>query len=300
MSAKRACLTCRARKVKCVPGPTQRCERCTTLELQDCVYKQIKKRGVGKILRMGEACKLCRARKRKCDAKRPCTTCVNANRVLECEYEIVGPAPRPSGSPKFLFWNEPGPPGSNDVFTRGRWAIGAVLPEPPTNPVATITRFPPEAIPTTRMLVRSLVHNRLSPYISPRPPPHTFNTVRAHGLPPVTLPPFSVTSSLVFPRVPPKPHVVLSLLGTERLQLSDTALGDLNMKFRLRILCRLNKLGVRFTSEKQQALLRGDTSGTVIHPFFVHYAQTLGMYFCEDMDPGGSMRYGWIYNLATE
>ncbi|KAF9645913.1 hypothetical protein BDM02DRAFT_389138 [Thelephora ganbajun] len=133
------------------------------------------------------------------------------------------------------------------------------------------------------MLVRSLVTNRLSPYTSSGPRPHMFGALRAHGLPPITLPSFSAISSLIFPRDPTNPHVILSFPGTERFQLSDTALGDLNMKFRLRVLCRLNKLGVRFTSEKQQALLRGDTSGTVIHPFFIHCTQALGMYFCEDM-----------------
>jgi hypothetical protein len=50
------------------------------------------------------------------------------------------------------------------------------------------------------------------------------------------------------------------------------------------VLCRLNGLGIRFTPEKQDALLRGDTSGAVIHPFFIIGAQSLGMYFCEGMD----------------
>lgn len=50
------------------------------------------------------------------------------------------------------------------------------------------------------------------------------------------------------------------------------------------VLCRSNKLGIRLTSEKQQAMLRGDTSGAVINPFFVHCAQVLGMYFCEGME----------------
>ena len=58
---------------------------------------------------------------------------------------------------------------------------------------------------------------------------------------------------------------------------------------RLGVLCRLNKFGIRFTFEKQQALLRGDTSGAVIHPFFVHSAQALGMYFCEGMDSSPAM-----------
>jgi len=54
-------------------------------------------------------------------------------------------------------------------------------------------------------------------------------------------------------------------------------------------LCRLNKFGIRFTSEKQRALLRGDTSGVVVHPFFVYGAQVLGMYFCENMENSTAM-----------
>jgi len=36
-------------------------------------------------------------------------------------------------------------------------------------------------------------------------------------------------------------------------------------------------------------MLRGDTSGTVIHPFFIYGAQSLGMYFCDDMDNSPAM-----------
>ena len=46
----------------------------------------------------------------------------------------------------------------------------------------------------------------------------------------------------------------------------------------------MHKLGIRFNYKKQQALLRGDTSGTVIAPFFIHAAQSLGMHFCDDID----------------
>ena len=52
----------------------------------------------------------------------------------------------------------------------------------------------------------------------------------------------------------------------------------------LSVVCRLTKLGIRFTSEKQRALLHGDTSGTVINPFFIHAAQSVGMHLCEDVD----------------
>jgi hypothetical protein len=47
---------------KCVPGP-RRCVRCTRMEIEDCIYEPVKKRGVGKTLRMGEACASCRLAK---------------------------------------------------------------------------------------------------------------------------------------------------------------------------------------------------------------------------------------------
>jgi len=46
---------------------------------------------------------------------------------------------------------------------------------------------------------------------------------------------------------------------------------------------------MRFTPKRQQALLHGDVSGVVIHPFFIYGAQTLGMYFCEGMDDSPAM-----------
>ena len=45
----------------------------------------------------------------------------------------------------------------------------------------------------------------------------------------------------------------------------------------------MSKLGLKFTSEKQRALFNGDTSGSVIHPFFITATQALGMQFCEGM-----------------
>jgi len=44
---------------KCVPG-TLRCVRCTKMGIEDCVYDNVKKRGVGKTLKTGQACAYCR------------------------------------------------------------------------------------------------------------------------------------------------------------------------------------------------------------------------------------------------
>ena len=43
-------------------------------------------------------------------------------------------------------------------------------------------------------------------------------------------------------------------------------------------------MGIRFTPEKQRALSGGDTSGTVIHPFFIYAAQSIGTHLCEGVD----------------
>jgi len=47
-------------------------------------------------------------------------------------------------------------------------------------------------------------------------------------------------------------------------------------------LLHYNKLGIYLTREKQEALLNGDTSNTVIHSIFVHQACSYGMYFDQD------------------
>lgn len=162
----------------------------------------------------------------RCDAKRPCTTCLEANGAPECEYEIVDTQPRPFGHPQFLFWSGPGPSSSRDVSTYGYCATGAVVPEFPTKvPVATITQSGPEleAFPPARALIDL-------PRRNTEPQPHTSNEVRTHNPPQITLPSFSVLSTLIFPRIPHEPHVTLSSLGAERFQLSDAALGELDMK----------------------------------------------------------------------
>ena len=49
---------------------------------------------------------------------------------------------------------------------------------------------------------------------------------------------------------------------------------------RLGVLCRLNRLGVYFTQEKQEAILRGDTSNSVIHRYFVDGLQAMATTLC--------------------
>ena len=43
---------------------------------------------------------------------------------------------------------------------------------------------------------------------------------------------------------------------------------------------RSRQFGIYLTGPKQDAILRGDLSNTVVHPYFVHTMTPLGMYFC--------------------
>ena len=54
---------------------------------------------------------------------------------------------------------------------------------------------------------------------------------------------------------------------------------------RLGVLCRLNRLGVYFTQEKQETILRGDTSNSVVHRYFVDGIQVMAGFL---YDRGGT------------
>jgi hypothetical protein len=59
---------------------------------------------------------------------------------------------------------------------------------------------------------------------------------------------------------------------------------------RLKALCQLNKLGLYFTPEKQEAILRGDTSDSVVHHHFVDGAHVMGMHLCAPAQTAAMVR----------
>ena len=167
----------------------------------------------------------------KCDAKHPCTTCINAHTATECEYEIDDTSPSDFDNSQILFWDGPSPSGSKDVYRLG--AVGEMVSEPPTSrlPAFTQTRLSPKIAPPDHALIRTIAYNSLLFYSTPPGPrPRTSNKIMTYSLSPVTLPPLSAISSLVFPSVPPGSHVTLSSLGTGGFQLSDVALRELSLK----------------------------------------------------------------------
>lgn len=165
----------------------------------------------------------------KCDAKRPCTACIQAHRVTDCEYETDGATPGLLDHPRLSFRDDPDPSCSKDAS--GRWAVGEVVSKPPINqlpPSVTMNQLQPELVPSARALICLPAYDSLPSDTPPGLRPRTFEETRTR--PRVTLPPFSAISSLIFPSIPPQPHAVLPSPGIGRFQLSDVALGDLNMK----------------------------------------------------------------------
>ena len=211
-------------------------------------------------------------------------------RALNCTYEVT------AGPAEHTIRDESDSPCPSDVSARGHEAAGEEFPGVTTNAsLVTITRPAPKVVPPAHALACPLGHDSTL----------SSNGAKMQVSPHVALPPFSARLSIALHRIPPEPHVALLSLGAGRFQLSDAALGELDMKLyaslrcssmelirassRLNTLCRLNKVGILFTSRRQQAILRGDTSGTIIHPFFIFSAQFLGMHFCQGMDDSPAM-----------
>ena len=119
---------------------------------------------------------------------------------------------------------------------------------------------------------------------------------------PTTISTFSFLPSLRFPSIPRQLHIPLSLFDPDRFQVSvvmtpselDLVLcvflpsrrrTQISYKLthsfsRQAALLRSRQFGIYLPSPKQNAVLRGDLSNTVVHPWFVHTMAGLGMYFC--------------------
>ncbi|KAF9779633.1 hypothetical protein BJ322DRAFT_370638 [Thelephora terrestris] len=258
----RACVSSSSLRIgstskKCIPG-TPRCDRCKALGIQDCGYTTVKKRGIGNTLRMREACIPCRLKKNKCDAKQPCTTCVKKDRIATCTYE------------GFRFTSNGllvASPDSSE--SRSSRSLHVDLPKR--------SSMPPEQLERGRSL---LVLDKVVPVplsdapAGEKPPAASVCPARS------TPSPFTVLPSIHFQTIPRPFRTPLSVIPPECMQLSGVAENDLDLSIRLNALCRLNKLGLYFTKERQDAVLRGDTSNSVVHRHFVDGTQVMGMHFC--------------------
>ena len=136
-------------------------------------------------------------------------------RALNCTYEIiVGPA-------EYTTRDGSDPSCSSDIYTQEHEAVEEGVPGVTTSTsLVTITRPAPNVVPPAHALACPLGHGSVL----------SSTGAKMQGSPHVALPSSSARFSLVPLRIPPEPHIALLSLGTGRFQLSDAALGELDMK----------------------------------------------------------------------
>ena len=143
-------------------------------------------------------------------------------RALNCTYEVV------AGPAEHTIRDEPHPSCPNDISARERAAFGEGVPGVTTNTyLVTITRPAPNVVPPAHALACPLGHDSSL----------SFNGVKMQGSLHVALPQFPARFSLAPPGIPPESHVALLSLGVGRFQLSDAALGELDMKLYASLCC---------------------------------------------------------------
>lgn len=166
----------------------------------------------------------------KCDAKRPCTTCVEADNALECAYKVIDTRPHLPDHTRFTFLIQPIPSSSTNDTTQEHSPVEKVVRPVPTDrtSVASGTRPIPESVPPASALLHSLGRNSQPVFPPPEPRTHFLNQVRVRD--PQIPRRLSVLPTLIFPSIPPEPHITLSFLGAEHFQLSDVARSQLDLK----------------------------------------------------------------------
>ena len=232
----------------------------------------------------------------KCDAKRPCARCVEAESASECVYDdkirslpysIVGPWSGAAHPAQLLVLRNP-------------------LTDDDVAPPAELD-LPPPASDVTRVATYELaVLQAFEPVRIPRghssgPIPFRRNPPERH-LSPDTNPSMSIISSFLSPKIPLEPWIPLSFLGEERLQVSGADTTDIDMRScvfglnytgiagsltdasRLWSFLRLYKFGIHFKRERLEALIAGDLSGAVLDRFWVLGSHSFGMPQCLRMD----------------
>jgi len=244
----------------------------------------------------------------KCDAKRPCTTCLKARGVSECIYDSeklpqsagVYPVRRTGGHSS---GQDNGDGSPVDITT-------LTPPHPPAKRSPTASNSDTaEAVthelPTPQMLEAGqdqVSHGRSSELVRVR------RNSSGRRVSQDSNPSISAFSSFLLPTIPPEPWVPLSLLEAERLQAQTSLMTaeDLDLRryaleyefsvtnspsdiSRLWVFLRLPKLGTQFSRKKLDVLLRGDHSGAELNSWFVRGPEGLGLPFLKGFGDAPAM-----------
>ena len=240
----------------------------------------------------------------KCDAKRPCTTCVLAHAISGCTYDDE----KDPQSEDIL------PSRSTDAPPSGQHPSGAGTAKIPR------ATYPPAQLnptPSTSDITRVVAYEppilRVPTDDQAPPGPSSGLVIVRRNSPGQRIsldsnPSISIASSFMLPIIPPELQIPLSFLGEERLrvQYSETEATDLDLRScvpeqecfvtnspldvsRLWVLPRLLTFGVQFTPKRLDAFIRGDQSGAVLDRSFVCGAHVLGMLYSKDVDDSPAM-----------
>ena len=209
----------------------------------------------------------------KCDARRPCTTCILDESTSQCVYDMKDSHPADVRS-------------SHDTGDRlvPRQNLGGAA-QSATQRASKDDQVPRS--PGLALIHGNLFGQRISTSLDP-------------SIPVVSSPPLLT--------IPPEPWIPLSFLGEERFQVqySETDPTDMDMKLcvpdygslvpnsssdlsRLWALRRLLKLGIHLPREKLESFVRGDLSGLVVSRGLVLWAHAIGMLFSPDVGDTPSM-----------
>jgi hypothetical protein len=252
----------------------------------------------------------------RCDAKRPCTPCFENKRSEECADKRGPPQheakkSRPTGairSPaldksEWNTWSTSFSQLTGEDLSLFSWSLAPsdTSGSASSSTDSTLSRVssgehrvpahgtPSELGPRTPRegSVSEIVLHRGA---APIPRDRTFATAS-----PIFIHPF-----VRLPSIPRGPQIpALSFIDPELLQVSDTTSLELDLSLfvfplkllqprvvcaesypysRLAALLHLKKLGIHLTGQKEEAIMHGDTSGDVVHPFFVHTSNAVGMH----------------------
>jgi len=84
------------------------------------------------------------------------------------------------------------------------------------------------------------------------------------------------------------------LYAADPFALSEVSLSDMDMTFRLIFLNFRLQIGFQFTTAKHQAIISGDVTHSVIHPFFIYFAQLFGCNIYQEQKG----EYCYLYTLC--
>jgi len=176
----------------------------------------------------------------KCDAKRPCTTCVLSKSTLDCVYDDekdpqladAYPLLNPGGHKAGRHFGSADPVGISTIKP-AHAPINSVFSEVPSPNKRKLTHFAYDstwlAADESHALRASSVdqdpHSRSSGHVLVRR-----NSIEKHTSPDIHS--FIPVSSIWFPTIPPEPWIPLSFQGGEKLQvqISEVAASDLDMR----------------------------------------------------------------------